>query len=546
MTYGVTSSGFVKKTLTVIQDEINTTLRDTISPTLNLLATSVFGQIIGIFSDKLRECWDVSQAVYRAFDPDYASGDALDNIGAITGVTRLPATQSTVTLDRIWLDANTVVPAGSRVSVGASGAQFETIASFTAPASPSVGTYSIAAQSVDYGEIVGLANTIDTIQTPISGWSAKAQLSSGTQQNWSINGDTLTLKVDGGSEQTVTFTTANPVNATQAASEIQAQTTGLTAANVLGYVRIKSDTDGTGSSIEITGGTANVDFVFSTTLVQGFNTTDAIPGSDIETDEEFRIRREELLRAAGSSTVEAIRSKLLELSFVEQATVFENVTDATDVDGVPPHAFEAVIVGGTETDNWAASTAYSVSDTVANDENVYTCSTAGTSAASGGPTGTGSGISDGTAVWDYTSADDEFTIAETLWENKAAGIATHGTESRVVTDTQAIDHTIEFSRPTDVPIYIDLTVKTDADLFPSDGSDQIKAALVAEMDTQLTGEDVIALVYKSIPLEIAGVIDVTAFLIDDVDPPVGSVNVVIASREQATLASTDIDVTVTT
>ena len=52
--------------------------------------------------------------------------------------------------------------------------------------------------------------------------------------------------------------------------------------------------------------------------------------------------------------------------------------------------------------NWAASTAYTVGDVVVNDsDKVYTCDTAGTSAGSGGPTGTGSNITDGGARWDY-------------------------------------------------------------------------------------------------------------------------------------------------
>jgi len=51
---------------------------------------------------------------------------------------------------------------------------------------------------------------------------------------------------------------------------------------------------------------------------------------------------------------------------------------------------------------WAISTAYVVGAVVLNDTNkIYACVTAGTSAGAGGPTGTGSGIVDGTAVWDY-------------------------------------------------------------------------------------------------------------------------------------------------
>lgn len=49
---------------------------------------------------------------------------------------------------------------------------------------------------------------------------------------------------------------------------------------------------------------------------------------------------------------------------------------------------------------WAASTAYTVGVYRKNGATYYRCVTAGTSASSGGPTGTGSSIADGTAVWE--------------------------------------------------------------------------------------------------------------------------------------------------
>lgn len=50
---------------------------------------------------------------------------------------------------------------------------------------------------------------------------------------------------------------------------------------------------------------------------------------------------------------------------------------------------------------WVASTAVVVGAHRHNGGNVYRCTTAGTTAGSGGPTGTGTGITDGTAVWSY-------------------------------------------------------------------------------------------------------------------------------------------------
>lgn len=50
-------------------------------------------------------------------------------------------------------------------------------------------------------------------------------------------------------------------------------------------------------------------------------------------------------------------------------------------------------------DAWEASTEYAVRISVTNLGNIYECVTAGTSASSGGPTGTDSEITDGTVTW---------------------------------------------------------------------------------------------------------------------------------------------------
>lgn len=54
---------------------------------------------------------------------------------------------------------------------------------------------------------------------------------------------------------------------------------------------------------------------------------------------------------------------------------------------------------------WTASTDYALRDTVSNQGNIYECTTAGQSASSGGPTGTGDSITDGTAVWVWRRVD---------------------------------------------------------------------------------------------------------------------------------------------
>jgi hypothetical protein len=53
---------------------------------------------------------------------------------------------------------------------------------------------------------------------------------------------------------------------------------------------------------------------------------------------------------------------------------------------------------------WGASTAFALNKWVAVNGNYYKCITAGTSAGSGGPTGTGADITDGTVHWQYMSS----------------------------------------------------------------------------------------------------------------------------------------------
>lgn len=63
---------------------------------------------------------------------------------------------------------------------------------------------------------------------------------------------------------------------------------------------------------------------------------------------------------------------------------------------------------------WVASTAYEQGILVINDSNkLYYCRTAGTSASSGGPTGTGTAINDGTIVWAYVGTGGYPTLGYT-------------------------------------------------------------------------------------------------------------------------------------
>lgn len=79
---------------------------------------------------------------------------------------------------------------------------------------------------------------------------------------------------------------------------------------------------------------------------------------------------------------------------------------------------------------WAASTAYVVGDLVRNDSpaRVYVCTAAGTSAGSGGPTGTGASITDGGVTWAHAhlSGQSVFRSGTGGTLNAAAGVTITG------------------------------------------------------------------------------------------------------------------------
>jgi hypothetical protein len=62
---------------------------------------------------------------------------------------------------------------------------------------------------------------------------------------------------------------------------------------------------------------------------------------------------------------------------------------------------------------WFASVSVITGEHRTNSGNLYRCTTAGTTASSGGPTGTGGSITDGTAVWEYVQVGSDMALDNT-------------------------------------------------------------------------------------------------------------------------------------
>lgn len=214
--------------------------------------------------------------------------------------------------------------------------------------------------------------------------------------------------------------------------------------------------------------------------VSATNAEDAVVGTDLEADAALRIRRTASLQVQGSSPRDAIRADLLGVTGVTEAIVLMNVTDVLDANGLTPHSVEAVVLGGTDQ-----------------------------------------------------------AVADALLAGVAGGIKTGGSSSATSTDSEGNSHTMSFSRPTGVDVYVDVSVTTGAGY----GGDAAVETAIAAYDGTLTiGDDLYASALYELVFDVAGVVDITALTVGIAPSPVGS-SVIAGTRDKLDLDTTRVTVT---
>lgn len=160
------------------------------------------------------------------------------------------------------------------------------------------------------------------------------------------------------------------------------------------------------------------------------NADDATSGTDIEDIEALRLRREQAVSIGGSRTRGSIRSALVLLDGVLSAEVFENTSNVTDANGLPPHSLRAVIWDG-----------------------------------------------------DPAAADDD-EIAQVIYDRKAEGIVSDGTEVGVAQDSVLGPVSIAFARA----LTVDVTVAVEIESATGVSIDDVRDAIVAAMPDRV-GEE---------------------------------------------------------
>ena len=149
-------------TLAAVQAEFRTAFGDD----LDVSAETPQGVLITAETEARDAVARNNAALANQINPNLAGGVFLDAIWALTGGQRVRATPTLVRDVKLSGVAGTIVPAGARASLGASGAVFELTSAVVLDAGIGLGVF----QAVDAGAIPVSIGQLNTIVSSVLGW----------------------------------------------------------------------------------------------------------------------------------------------------------------------------------------------------------------------------------------------------------------------------------------------------------------------------------------------------------------------------------------
>lgn len=159
----ITSGGISAQTLPEIIDELTVALQSVYGESINVDQNSPDGQLIGIIAKLDADMQEQIVALYNSFDPDAAVGQALHKIIKLSGLTRNPATKSTVTMSIVVSKSVSLL---SDFTVKDTVGQEWVIGSAQTLAA---GTHSVVFYAKEWGSVSSEAGTITELVTVVDG-----------------------------------------------------------------------------------------------------------------------------------------------------------------------------------------------------------------------------------------------------------------------------------------------------------------------------------------------------------------------------------------
>lgn len=158
--FGLTSSGFIKKTLADSKTELEAVFRAAFGAGIKVTPDTQFGKFIGVLADRESQIWEMAEAVYNSQYPNSAGDTSLDHVAEITAISRNPATRTTVTAYMAGTNG-TLITTGTLFATVDANDQFRTLADvnlsgtqFSITSLQRSGT-TVTAQATAHGKIVG-------------------------------------------------------------------------------------------------------------------------------------------------------------------------------------------------------------------------------------------------------------------------------------------------------------------------------------------------------------------------------------------------------
>lgn len=343
---GITNTGFVSKRLPEILDSLRLNAQNRFGNTVNVQPDSVLGQLFDTTAAEIATLWQTIEATYASRDPAVAEDVLLDTLVYLNGLTRKPKDLGSVVVTPIdtGYPSFTTIPAGTTIT------EFNTGKVFTldAAATPSLGACTLFTLVPDVGYLI---TTGDIWSVTIDGYTMSYTVLSGDTETEAANG--LIAAIQAGTLITgwtaVYFFGVTSYSLNNVASNVYGFITGgyedYTAVGIATQATpIVFDTIELPKFVEfdVGGGYTNV--------ATALNTTPSIAGTEIESDVELRLRRQQSLSYAGTSTLDSIVAKVRSLVGVSSTIGYENTSNVTDAYSRPAKSFEIVVKGGINVD----------------------------------------------------------------------------------------------------------------------------------------------------------------------------------------------------
>lgn len=430
---GVTDFGFVIKRLTEIYGDKAALavqlFQDLVAvgDIVDTSSSSILGRLIALDSPSEADLWEAAQEVYAAFDPNSATGIALDNLVAYAGITRKEQTFTTASI-LVAGDTNTLIPVGQTVGSSTTGEQFTTVGAISlSPSNASGITVSVVALANSTAYSISYSNTTSTNTVTFTSDASATydEVLNGLRTVIAGAHPSLTATVVGTGAAGTLVIDRNDIF----------QTVNFTTTANLGIVKVRT----VGEVVAVESGPLSqpantIDNILTPMLGWDsvYNPVAAVSGEDRETDEQLRLRFRNGKFDRATNTYDAIYSALINTDNVSEVTIYENDTSVVDSNGVPAHSFLPIVVGGLSQD-----------------------------------------------------------IGNAIWQNKPIGILSYGNTSVNVTDVQGGTHIVSFSRPNALVIYISIDITTDVNFPANGNDAIRSAIIQYFADNLGTGDDVI-------------------------------------------------------